>query len=70
MGTQMSDEHINYVIARPWDEREPHNLCIYYLHGEIHRGTIEDATRTLERVQTANPGFDYSVYEVFYRKLS
>ena len=66
----MNDETINYVIARPWDEREPNNLCIYYLHGDIHRGTIEDAMLTLERTHKANPGFEYAVYEVFYRKLS
>lgn len=66
----MSEEVINYVIARPWDSCEPNNLCVYYLHGEIHRGTIEDATATLHRVQSANPGFEYDVYEVFYRKLS
>lgn len=68
--TLMNDETINYVIARPWDERDPNNLCVYYLHREIHRGTIEDAMQTLHRAQTANPGFDYAVYEVFYRKLS
>lgn len=68
--TLMSDETINYVIARPIDEREPNNLCVYYLQGEVHRGTIEDAMQTLHRAQTANPGFDYAVYEVFYRKLS
>jgi len=68
--TLMNDETINYLIARPWDERDPNNLCVYYLHGEIHRGTIDDAMQTLHRAQTANPGFDYAVYEVFYRKLS
>ena len=67
---QMSEEVINYVIGRPWDSRDPHNLCVYYLQGEIHRGTIADAMQTLERVHNANPGFEYAVYEVFYRKLS
>lgn len=70
MTKKMSDEIINYVIGRPWDEREPNNLRIYQLHSEVHRGTIADAMATLERVQRSNPGFDYSVYEVFYKKLS
>lgn len=70
MITTMSDEVINYVIARPWDTQEPNNLCIYHLHSEVHRGTIEDAMLTLDRVQHSNPGFEYAVYEVFYRKLS
>ena len=66
----MNDEVINYVIARAGDQQEPNNLCIYHLHSQVHRGTIDDAMLTLECVQSTNPGFAYAVYEVFYRKLS
>lgn len=60
-------KNFNYVIAHPWYEDDG-ELCCYMVHGnEVHYGTIEDATATLQYVisqkEEGEPN-DYRIYKV------
>jgi len=46
-------KRIRYLIARPWSEETPDDLCIYVISShEIHQGTIAEAKSDLEYVNS------------------
>lgn len=65
-------EHkFNYVIGRPWDDKDPDQLAIYVLHNsEIQYGTPSEADRVLEYVKRMSPNQNWSIYQVTYNKIS
>jgi len=64
----MSKE-FNFVIARPWEESDPDNLCIYMYYGaEVHRGSMKSAKSYLSYANN-NSKNKYSIYKVKYKKV-
>lgn len=68
------DETFYYVIARPWDDRFPNNLCIYAYGTEVHKGTMQNANWLLKYVNSEHslPNRDrrlYSIYKVHFTKM-
>lgn len=65
---------IKYLIARPWDDDEDDDLCIYSFHNaEILTGTIEDAKESLEYARRQSDDEDapkYKIYRVFLEELN
>lgn len=59
---------INYVIAHPWDDKEPDNLCIYTYFSDVHRDTKEGAKYLLKDINNRNDKV-YSIYKVKFKKL-
>lgn len=60
-----------YVVARPWDDNEPDNLCIYAYCTEVQKGTMEDAESFLAHVKARQPDYaeKYAIYKVNYTKV-
>lgn len=63
------DEEFSYVIARPWDETDPTNLCIYTFHHEIHNGTEQEARDFLNYVNRQDPDKKYRIYKITYTEI-
>jgi hypothetical protein len=66
----MSKE-FDYVIAHPWHEDEPDNLCIYAYGSEVQRGTMKDAKQLLKyvRSQKDDDSDQYAIYRITYEKI-
>ena len=65
-------EMFPYVIARPWEEDEPNNLCIYTIHNsEVHYGTMKEAEGLLRYVrhQKEDDSDRYEIYRITYQKI-
>ena len=65
----MSGTAFSYVIARPWDENDPTNLCIYAYGSEVQSGTMDSAKNLLEYVHMMSPDKRYSIYRVNFEKI-
>jgi hypothetical protein len=65
-------EEFNYVVARKWAPDDPiTDLCIYTYGHQIQKGTLADAQRFLEYVQSgADEKEEYHIYKVSYEKLT
>ena len=59
----------NFVVAHPWDEDDPDNLCIYAFGGEVRRGTLEDAQGFLDYVRSSSGTEQYKIYRVKYEVI-
>lgn len=64
-------KEFNFVIARPWEDDEPENLCIYAYGCEVQRGTMKEARDMLKyvRSQKDDDSDQYEIYRVVYEKL-
>ena len=59
-------DDIRYLIARPWDDEDPNDLCIYAFHSaEILIGTIEDAEESLEYARRNSDEENASEYRIY-----
>lgn len=65
----MDKKIINYVVARPWDQKDPEHLAIYSYFHDVQRGTLEDAKNFLEYVKNKDNSEDYAIYIVNFRKI-
>lgn len=65
-------EMFPYVIARPWEEDEPDNLCVYTIYNrEVQYGTMKEAEGLLRYVrnQKEDDSDRYEIYRVTYKKV-
>lgn len=63
-------KEFKYVVAKPWRDDEPDNLCIYTYMGSIRTGTMKSAKEFLEYVKSRVGSPDtYSIYKVKFKKV-
>jgi hypothetical protein len=50
----------SFVIGRPWDKKDPENICSYMIHNsQVHYGTMEAAEQAKNYVEDKTKKKEY-----------